>query len=118
MSGFLYPRVIAVTRPTAAPSAGDAGYLGLQQTSETTIATGIRASIQFDSHGARPVSDVPADSSGRSLWKVFIPLSAGIANGTIQKNDILTDDLGNRYQVEAPYWNSLGWNLRAESLKA
>ena len=117
MTGFMYPRTIAITRPNTAPTAGDAGYLGLQATAETAVVSNVTASIQFDSAGSAPLPNVPGDTVGRTLWKILIPASAGIANGTIQKNDVATDDLGQRYQISAPYWTPLGWTLRTELLK-
>ncbi len=112
---FVYPRTISVKRIAAVSAAGNQGYRNPQQSLETSILTGLPASIQFDTHGSRPLPAVPDDTQGRTMWRIFIPKRSA-ALGQIQKNDIVVDDQGTRYQVEAPYWNSLGYALRAELL--
>ncbi len=49
-------------------------------------------------------------------WQIFIPAwSLGL--GAIEDRDIIADDLGERYQVQASYWNSLGYNCTCERLQ-
>lgn len=118
MPNFIYPRTIAISRPGAAPVAGDGGYSGLPQGSETTVATGIPASIQFSRSGSQPLAKVPSDVAGRATpVDVLIPRNA-LTNGTVELRDIVTDDLGQRYQVIAPYWDSMGYALRVMLLEA
>ncbi|MGA7781090.1 MAG: hypothetical protein WCA85_25750 [Paraburkholderia sp.] len=114
---FIYPRTISVTRPNTDLAAGYApNYSGVEPTDETPIATGLQASIQLKKGLGRPDPNVPADAAQKSLWTVLIP--AGSAQlGLIQTNDIITDDLGVRYQVTGPYWNSLGYALLVERLE-
>ncbi len=112
---FLYPRTINVTRPAAQSGVGAIGYGALQASTETPVATGLPANIQLDRLGKRLDAHLPADTAGRSMWRVFIPL-ASAANGLIHANDVVIDDLGRRYQVSEPYWNSLGYNLLVERL--
>jgi hypothetical protein len=88
----------------------------MQPSQETSIATGLPASIQLAKERGKPEANLPADG-GKTLWKVFIPLSAA-ALGLIESRDIIKDDLGTRYQVIGPYWNSLGHNLLCERLEA
>lgn len=112
MGSFLYPRTIKVTRqnvPTA--SGGAVGYGGDQPANEIVIMTGIVAAVQSDRIGKSDPSNLPA-SSLLPQYKILIP-SASAALGTINKNDIVTDDLGIRYQVSDPYWTPLGYQLRA-----
>lgn len=114
---FHYPRTIAITRPSVQSGVGVVGYGGVQQSNETPVASGIQAAIQEKKEGGKPDARLPADASRRTYWKVLIPLAA-LANGTINDRDIVTDDLGARYQVISNYWNSLGYNLLCERLEA
>jgi hypothetical protein len=111
---FMYPRVVSIRRQNSAATAtvGAIKFGGDQPADEAVIATGIPASIQYDRMGNAPNANLPSDSK-RSTWKIIIPL-ASCAKGTVHKNDIVVDDEGLRYQVIAPYWNSLGFSLRAE----
>jgi hypothetical protein len=114
---FLYPRTVSIRRQNI-PAEGVAGIVkfgGNQAADEQVIATGLPASIQYDREGIQPRADLPADNR-RSQWRIIIPLSAPVSLGDIQKDDTVVDDLGIRYQVIAPYWNSLGYGLRAEQM--
>lgn len=113
---FLYPRTVAITRQAVSTGGGVKGYSGMQPSQESSIAAGLPASIQLAKERGKPEANLPADS-GKTLWKVLMPLSA-VTLGTIQSRDIITDDLGARYQVIGPYWNSLGYNLLCERLEA
>lgn len=112
---FVYPRVVAITRPNVQTAVGAVGYSGLQASNEAAIASGLPASIQLNKQSGREDADLPGDSA-RTLWKILIPASA-IALGQIQTRDIVTDELGTRYQVAGPYWNSLGHNLLCQLLE-
>jgi hypothetical protein len=119
---FLYPRTVALYRPTSSGTA--TGVQPVQEfrlTDATEIAAAIPCSIQFKTEGGRPLTEQAGDVRTRAEWAVFIPLgparAKGIgAPGQILGGDILVDDAGTRYQVAQPYWNSLGWQLRAELL--
>jgi hypothetical protein len=112
---FLYPRTIAITRPTGETGIGAVGYGGETPVSEVPVASGLAASIQFDKDKGASDAKLPGDAR-KTFWKVLIPRSAA-ALGLIAQWDIITDDLGQRYQVYAPYWNSLGYALRVEKLE-
>lgn len=133
----IYPRTIAITRPASAQSTsggaasapasqvgGSVPYIGLREptatggTSEPTIATGIPASIQaLGSRVVAPLDALASSAAGPIRWKIFIPASA-LAKGAIRDRDIVTDDEGNRYDVSAAYWNSLGYALETVRLEA
>lgn len=113
---FLYPRTIAITRPAVDTAPGySSTYSGLSPSNETAVASGIPASIQLKKEKGRLNTNLPADQEAKSFWTIMIPLGAA-ALGLINVDDIVTDDLGIRYQVTAPYWNSLGYALLAERL--
>lgn len=114
---FVYPRTVSILRQAAQTGFGALPPSGAGLALEQAIATGLPASIQHKSTGARPEAGLPADAANRTLWRVFIPLG-GLTLGAVQRGDIVVDDLGQRYQVTAPYWNSLGHNLLAERLEA
>jgi hypothetical protein len=113
---FLYPRVVGITRPTQAMSPGINGYGGQVPSTETAVASGLPASIQYVKQRGPEEARLPGDSH-KTEWRVFIPLAA-IARGLIETRDIVTDDAGQRYQVIAPYWDSLGYQLTCELLEA
>lgn len=112
---FLYPRTIKITRQAPVTAVGAVQYSAVQAFQETSVAVGLPASIQLDRTGRKPDANLPADIVGRTLWRILIPLGAA-AQGLIQANDVITDDLNVRYQVVGPYWNSLGYNLLVDRL--
>lgn len=107
---FLYPRTIKVTRPNdSAPAVGLRPYSGEVRTDESIIATNLPASIQQRRKSASAHGELPSDAP-KSDWAIFIPKRSA-ALGLITERDIVTDDLGKRYQVAAAYWDSLGYQL-------
>lgn len=112
---FIYPRTIKITRQAPVTAVGAVQYSAVQASQETNVAVGLPASIQLDRTGRKPDANLPADIAGRTLWRILIPLSAA-AQGLIQANDVIIDDLNVRYQVVGPYWNSLGYNLLVDRL--
>jgi hypothetical protein len=114
---FLYPRTIAITRPDNDLTPGyQPNYSGVEPANEAPIANDLPASIQLKRERGKPDPNLPADAAAKTFWVVMIPLSAAPL-GLIQTNDIVTDDLGQRYQVLGPYWNSLGYALLVERLE-
>jgi hypothetical protein len=114
---FLYPRVVSIVRQPVATGGGVQPYGGMQPSEEVTLYTGLPASIQLAKERGKPEANLPADA-GKTLWKVLMPLSAGVTVGSVLRGDIVTDDAGQRYQVWAPYINSLGPNFLVERLEA
>lgn len=114
---FLYPRTISIRRQPVQTGGGVQPYGGTDPTTEVVIFSGKPASIQLAKERGKTDADLPADAS-RTLWRVLMPLSAGVLAGSVLRGDIVTDDAGQRYQVWAPYVNSLGPNLLVERLEA
>jgi hypothetical protein len=112
---FIYPRQIAITRPSVSVNLGASGYSGEEQQKVTTVVNSVNASIQFKRPSGMPGAGLPGDAA-KTTWRVFIPFGA-VPPGTIQTRDIVTDDLGESYQVISNYWNSLGWALTVEKLQ-
>lgn len=121
----MFDRTVSITRPNPTAAAGDAGYLGPEAVNETVVLGGasgttplttIAASIQYDRSGNHPLAGLPADTESRSTWRIFLDPASGVRPEQIQRNDIVTDDAGLRYQVDAPFYSPLGLQIRAEFL--
>ncbi len=80
---------------------------------ETIVAVGLSASIQQIKESKQPMENLPGDTVRGTLWSIFIRKPRTL----IRDRDIITDDLGVRYQVTAAYWNSLGYKALCERLQ-
>lgn len=111
VASFLYPRTISVRRQNVVPSGvfGTAGYGGASPVTEAVILQNVSAGIQLDRLGRENPDRLPATTK-LGYYRVLIP-AAFAALGTINKNDIVVDDLGVRYIVEEPYWTPLGYQM-------
>lgn len=122
------PRIISIHRPgtIAAPGSTNVAvlvtpYSGQTIAAETSLYTGIKASIKYHSRGMRGTDPLPADVQRPGDWIVSIPLAANIPSGAICENDIVIDNTtpaARRYQVEAAYTHTIGWTLYCRFLKA
>jgi hypothetical protein len=110
---FLQPRTIRITRPKPDLAVGEQPYSGLLPTNETHVLGRTPATIQMDRQGPKPGAGLPGDAIRESLWKIIFKARLGV----VQTHDIITDDLGNRYQVIAPDWNPLSITCTAELLE-
>ncbi len=113
---FLYPRIVQLSRPNAQSGVGIQPYQGLNKVNETILLSNIPASIQHKSELKIPFANLPGDTSGEDAYYIFIQLQY-LSLGTVNNRDIFTDDLNNRYQVTANYWDSLGYRLKCELLQ-
>ena len=113
MVRFLYPRTITVTRQQTNAAVGAQSYGGVTQANETVIASNLAAHIQADRQGTSPTAKLPADAAGESIWKIIFRAALGL----VQARDILTDDLGNRYQVIAADWGPLVTTCRCQIME-
>ena len=114
MPDFLFPRVVRISRPAADSGVGARPYSGLTAITETTVASNIPAHIQPDRQGKPPTAGLPADAVGAPTWKVIVKLP----KGKVQKRDVITDELGNRYQVVYAAWNPLVTTCLAQDISA
>jgi hypothetical protein len=112
----MYPRTVSFTRPAAQTGIGKQPYGGQTRATETDIleAQSLPASIQKRREGVSG-SMLPSDAA-KPTWYVFVPRGK-LAAGVVQDRDIMTDDLGNRFQVIDPYVDSMGANLTVLSLE-
>ena len=127
MSRFIYPRLLSIYRLPALPNS-PAGF-GAQPYQEpqtavvasvwasTPIYSGIGCSIQEYRSGQRPSDDLPGSTLVTPTNKIYIPVRT-LPLGAIKVRDYLMDDLGIRYHVINPYWNSMGYRLYCVFLEA
>lgn len=111
---FIYPRKVAFRRPGAQHGIGAVGYGGQTPDAEDEIVCSIPASIQARREGTNNPVGLPGDAK-TPTWYVFIPKRA-LALGAVENRDVMIDDLGHRYQVIQPYWDSLGYRLTVITL--
>ncbi len=109
---FLFPSVIRLSRPQGNAGAGAQPYSGLSQQKETVIVTAAKAHIQPDRQGQAPLAGLPADAAGQPTVKIILKLPKGV----VQRRDVLTDDLGSRYQAIQSTWTPLGTTVLAVTL--
>lgn len=118
-ASFLYPRTISVLRSNsnAAPTqVGLVGYSGREQGvgNETTLLSGIPASIQSRGVGRVAHGLLPGNVTAHPQWRI---LTGPMPNYSIRDDDIIVDDAGYRYQVAQNYWTSMGYRLDAVRLE-
>lgn len=113
---FVYPRTISVSRQTALSGIGAQPYQALNIANETILLSDIPASIQQKKQLKVAFAHLPGDGQGVPSWNIYIPKKYA-ALGDIKNFDIVTDDLNNRYQVTAAYWDSLGYRCECEQLQ-
>lgn len=117
---FLYPRTIKVERAAhQKDGVGKMGYGGVNTTPSADaldlIAEDVPCNIQSRSSGSVNPAGLPGDTR-LVQWFVNIPLGV-VADGVIKRNDLVTDDKGRRFKVQAPYFHSLGWRLTVDTLE-
>lgn len=126
----LYKDAVTIYRPrTGARTSGGALHVGEsteysgENVSADPAATqgldkiieGVPCSIQFRTPETKTASPSPAGTPV-TAWYVFFPRTA-LARGSLKQHDELVDQDGNRYYVEAPYWNILGYRPRVRMLE-
>jgi hypothetical protein len=113
MVNFLYPRTIQVTRPNLDTGVGAQPYGGLLASNETLVASGIAAHIEAERQGKDPDARLPGDAKGESIWRIMFKAALGL----VQSDDMITDELGNRYQVISASWEPLGYTCRVQIMQ-
>lgn len=118
--------LVNIFRPTTVlpPGGGANGatlidtYSGDTAASEGLLYSGVPAAIQYKDRDTRPTTPLPADTTRPGGWNIYLPLYAGLPPIGIMENDIIADDLGKRYQVEAADQSAIGFKLHCRFLKA
>jgi hypothetical protein len=110
---FLYPRTISISRPNSRPVVGQQPYGGVTKADETEIAPNVPARIQVDRQGTLPGAKLPGDAAGQSIWLILFILPLG----TVKDRDLITDELGNRYQIISYEWGPLLTTARCQIME-
>jgi hypothetical protein len=105
--------VITITRPDSLNSQIDAGYIGETKADETVVVANLPADIQHKDSSGSPKAKLPGDVARGTFPEVFFTMP----QGSILKNDIITDQNGIRYQIAEPYWTVFGYQCYCERLQ-
>lgn len=99
-------RTVTVYRPQQQSDIGAVGYGGNTQSNQLAIVTAFPASILIGAKAETNAVKLPGD--GRSVAQVMLlpPIPGAVQ---IKNNDIVEDDLGNRYLVFGAELTDLGW---------
>jgi hypothetical protein len=116
--GFLYPRTLTFKRPIAVAAFGAVAYQGVAESAETTIAMNVSANLEIASAGKAGGTYLPADSPGPIKWLATLPQSANVTLPLIMERDVIYDDLGRRFQVDAFQPGPLGAKITLVRLTA
>ena len=119
MAGIFAPRTITIKRPADDTGAGEVGYQGVSQASETVIADSLPALITAS--GAASTAQhggLPADSPNPFRWRIVL-LGAWVQSlPLIMERDIVYDDMGRRFQVSGYEPSELGAMIHVIRLMA
>lgn len=123
----IFDRMVAIHRNKTEAGAGTgtiglAGYSGPEQPTsspegEVVLYTNIVASVQQRTAGRASGGPLPADPSYRPEWVIVIPVLAGVPRYGIRDRDIVIDDEGYRYAVEAARMSTFGYRLSCVRLE-
>lgn len=117
---ILNTETISIYREPSSTAAGAQDeYSGLQrsQTLPPAIYEDIACSIQAQRSGGTNPPKLPSDTK-RSDWFIYIPAGVAPPKGGIRQGDLVVDEFGSRYTVNADYWTSLGWRLHVSKEEA
>ena len=103
--------MLTVTRPAGSPRVGALQYGGVQEYTSELLLTRWPASILVA--GSSGKGRLPAEA-GAALWVVLLPRLPV----ELQSADLLHDQTGQAYLIEAAEQSFLGWRLRVKSTVA
>lgn len=108
----MYPDRVSIRRMASVLTIGGVGYIGQTRQTETIIFSNLPASVQTKFNAKNRVGDgkVAADAPGPAVWSILMPIVVA-PEGAILDRDIVVDQLGNRYLVDANAWSITGWKL-------
>lgn len=105
------PRSVSLSRQSAVSGVGAVAYSGI--IAPSTLVTLWPASLLIASSGG-PAAGLPGDSNEAS-WRALLPVTFPVEP---ESTDILTDDLGRRFEVTGAELTDLGWRLSANEIHA
>lgn len=101
-------RTIDVVRVTQT-GYGSIGYGGDTPATEQAVMSGWPASVLEEIKGGKNPAELPQDER-LSYWSILFPFFGGVI---MRPSDIIKDDLGRRYAINAPELTDLGWRITA-----
>ena len=102
-------RILSVRNPLGAFTTGPTSYGGRVSSTDTILASGWPASVLTKTHLDTATARLPGDV--RTVFvEVLLPQIPGV---TISHGQILTDELGQTYNVSAAELSDSGWRLAA-----
>jgi hypothetical protein len=107
---LLCSHVVTVSRMPGTVTPGAGSYAG-DTTPETVILTSWPASVLVQSTKTSPGTMQLPDESKMGTYQILLPASAP---GPLLRDDILTDEIGNRYAASTAEQSNLGWRLNVE----
>ena len=108
-SCILCNRILSVSVPATAPSAGANAYGGNTAASQTLVASGWPASVLTKTHIEIDPTKLPSDTK-TSFFEVLLPPIPGV---TLAFGFLLQDDFGQTYIISAAELSLSGWRLLA-----
>jgi hypothetical protein len=120
---FEYPRTVTFLRPCKNTTPGAQPEREYNDTGSSIVGMPlVPCSIQFDRDGGSPLIATPGSARARGAYRIFISATNATAFGigtpeAVTVGDTAVDDQAIRYQVTHPWWDSMGWQVKAERLK-
>jgi len=109
-AAVLCNRTVSITRPSS-PTPGP-GYYGGAAPAEGQITGKWPCSILQGPKGNEPVAGLSLPGSTKQPWAAI--LLPSIPSVSIELGDIITDDLGHRWDISGAELTEFGWRLEAE----
>lgn len=99
-------RTVTVYRPQQQAGVGALGYGGNTESNQVAIVTAFPASVLIASRAETNAVKLPGDGRGMAQVMLLPPIPGAVQ---IKNNDIVIDDLANRYIVFGAELTDLGW---------
>jgi hypothetical protein len=109
-------RTVDVNRPTHVPHAGRNAYGGLVRASETPVLVGWPASLLLVRTSKTGAAGLASDSLAAQHNLLLPRLPDGVP--VPRAGDLVCDDLGNSYVIDAAEQSELGWRLAVRAVSA
>jgi type II secretory pathway pseudopilin PulG len=101
-------RVISIYKPQAQSGVGAQGYGGTTSDNQTLLVSGVPCSILQGTKGEKSETNLAGDTRS-PWWSILMPKSVGY----VAPDDIIIDDLGQRYIVSSNETSDLGYRATA-----
>jgi hypothetical protein len=101
-------RIISIFRPQAQNGVGALGYGGTTEGNQRLVVAGVPCSILQGTKGEKSEANLPGDTRS-AWWSILMPGSVG----KITPDDIIVDDLGQRYIISSNERSDLGYRITA-----